>query len=215
MDRRQWPRPFYVPHIPFLQNPVRMPSGPSTRSPFDFSGLADQIAAASRAALSEISARCGDDPVRAFALYTDDGAMTVCPAMATERQLHVLVDENPDEADFYRFSPTEWPMEGEGAEQAFDALCTRVRTHVMALEGEPEEDSTAFEAFREELLETFVQVLERLRAEDPAFADPRLMLLVTVSDGDEDASVLRHRVARLNGPDVQEQFGAWTAAWEE
>ncbi|MDT0139998.1 DUF4303 domain-containing protein [Acidovorax sp. PRC11] len=192
-----------------------MPSGPSLRPPFDFTELADQIAAASRAALSEISARCGDDPVRAFALYTDDGAMTVCPALATERQLHTLADENPDEADFYRFSPTEWPMEGKGAEPAFGALCTRVRTHVMALEDEPEEDSTAFEAFREELLETFVQVLERLRAEDPAFADPRLMLLVTVSDGDETAAVLRDRIARLNGPDVQQRFGAWAATWAD
>lgn len=192
-----------------------MSSDPSTPSSFDFTELADRIAAACRAALAEISERCGDDPVRAFALYTDDGAMTVCPALATERQLRTLVDANPDEADFYRFSPTEWPMEGEGAEQAFDTLCTRVRTHVMALEEAPEDDSAAFEAFRERLLETFVQVLERLRAEDPAFADPQLMLLVTVSDGDEDASVLRHRVARLNGADIQQQFGAWTAAWEE
>ncbi|AVS85549.1 hypothetical protein C8239_12965 [Paracidovorax avenae] len=192
-----------------------MPSGRPNPSSFDFAELADEIAAASRAALSEMSARCGDDPVRAFALYTDDGAMTVCPAMVTERQLHMLVDENPGDADFYRFSPTEWPMEGEGAEQAFGALCTRVRSHVMALEDEPEEDSTAFEAFSEELLETFVQVLERLRAEDPAFADPRLMLLVTVSDGDESASVLRDRIARLNGPDVQQQFGAWAATWAD
>lgn len=192
-----------------------MSSDPSPPSSFDFAELADRIAAACRAALAEISERCGDDPVRAFALYTDDGAMTVCPALATERQLRTLVDANPDEADFYRFSPTEWPMEGEGAEQAFDTLCTRVRTHVMALEEAPEDDSAAFEAFRERLLETFVQVLERLRAEDPAFADPQLMLLVTVSDGDEDASVLRHRVARLNGADIQQQFAAWTAAWEQ
>ncbi len=192
-----------------------MPSDPSTPSSFDFTELADRIAAACRAALAEISARCGDDPVRAFALYTDEGAMTVCPALATERQLHALVDENPDEADFYRFSPTEWPMEGEGAEQVFDALCTCVRTHVMGLEEETDGGSAAFEAFREELLETFVQVLERLRAEDPAFADPRLMLLVTVSDGDETAAVLRDRIARLNGPEVQQQFGAWAATWAE
>ncbi len=195
--------------------PSSPPPGQSASSSFDFTELADRIAAASRAALAEMSARCGDDPVRAFALYTDDGAMTVCPAMATERQLRALFDENPDEADFYRFSPTEWPMEGEGAEQAFDSLCTRIRTHVMALEEAPGEDSASFEAFRERLLETFVQVLERLRAEDPAFADPRLMLLVTVSDGDEEASVLRQRVARLNGADIQQQYGAWTAAWED
>lgn len=179
---------------------------------FDFSALAEGIAQASRAALAEISERCGPgDPVCAFTLYTDDGAMTVCPAMVTESQVRELATRHPDEADYYRYSSAEWPLEGEGANAAFNALCTRVADHVLAL---PDEGGdAAFNAFRAQLLETMLQVLERLRREDPAFARESLMLQVAVSDGDEPAEVLNQWVARLNPPDLAAGFKAWTDTW--
>lgn len=179
---------------------------------FDFAALAEGIAQASRAALAEISERCGPhDPVCAFTLYTDDGAMTVCPAMVTEGQVQALTMRHPDDADYYRYSSAEWPLEGEGANAAFNGLCTRVADHVLAL---PDGDvDAAFTAFRTQLLETLLQVLERLRREDPAFARESLMLQVAVSDGDEPAELLNQWVARLNPPAVAARFKAWTDTW--
>jgi hypothetical protein len=185
---------------------------PASSSDFDFAALAEGIAQASRAALADISERCGpQDPVCAFTLYTDDGAMTVCPALLTESQVRELTARHPDEAGYYRYSSSEWPMEGEGANGAFNDLCTLVREHVLAL---PDEDGdTAFTAFRAQLLETMVQVLERLRREDPAFARESLLLQVSVSDGDEPAEVLNQWVARLNPPAAAAEFKAWTDSW--
>lgn len=179
---------------------------------FDFAALAESIGQASRAALADISERCGPhDPVCAFTLYTDDGAMTVCPAMVTEAQVLALIARHPDDAGYYRYSSSEWPMEGEGANGAFNDLCTLVREHVLGL---PDEGGDAvFSAFRTQLLETMVQVLERLRREDPAFARASLMLQVSVSDGDEPADVLNQWVARLNPPGVAAGFKAWTDSW--
>lgn len=186
---------------------------PASSSPaFDFAALAEGIAQASRAALAEISGRCGPgDPVCAFTLYTDDGAMTVCPAMVTEGQVQALTTRHPDDADYYRYSSAEWPLEGEGANAAFNGLCTQVAGHVLAL---PDGDGdAAFSAFRSQLLETMLQVLERLRRDDPAFARESLMLQVAVSDGDEPAEVLNQWVARLNPPAVAARFKAWTDTW--
>lgn len=180
---------------------------------FDFAALAEDIARASRAALAEISERCGpSDPVCAFTLYTDDGAMTVCPAMVTTAQWQALGEVDADEADYYRYSSAEWPMEGEGADEAFNALCTRVREHVLALPDDGDGDA-AFTAFRAQLIETLVQVLERLRRDDAAFADESLLLMVAVSDGDESAEELNHCITRLNPPAVAARFKAWTDTW--
>lgn len=100
---------------------------------------------------------------------------------------------------------------GEGANGAFNDLCTLVREHVLAL---PDEGGdAAFTAFRAQLLETMVQVLERLRREDPAFARESLLLQVSVSDGDEPAEVLNQWVARLNPPAAAAEFKAWTDSW--
>ena len=184
---------------------------------FDFAALAEGIAQASRAALADISGRCGPhDPVCAFTLYTDDGAMTVCPALLTESQERALTERHPDDASYYRYSASEWPLEGEGANGAFNDLCKLVREHVLALEDELEDEGgeAAFVAFRAQLLETMVQVLERLRREDPAFARESLMLQVSVSDGDEPAKVLNGWVARLNPPALAAGFKAWTDSWD-
>lgn len=106
-----------------------------THSPFDFQALQDKIVAASVQAFKEVSARVEPEAVRAFALYSDEGAMTVCPAFATQRFFDELRDEDPDEALDYKYSTAEWPLEAEGAEDAFEDICTLVREHVLTLEG--------------------------------------------------------------------------------
>lgn len=162
--------------------------------------------AASAQAFNEVSARVKPDTLQAFALYSDEGAATVCPAFATRRFFDELREEDPDGWLDYKYSVAEWPLEAEGAEEAFDDLCTLIREHVLTLQGE------AFEEFRENLMATLVASAQRLRKTELADQGNDFLVLVTVSDGDEPEELTR-RVQLLNSPAVAAEFEAWTRTW--
>lgn len=126
---------------------------------FDYTSLAHEITAACRRAFADLARAHPDEVPCAFALYSDEGAMTVCPAFDLPSQRAARIAAEPDAAAYYTFSTAEWSLEGFGADPEFEAICTRVRTHVFAIEA----DDDVFIAFRERLFETCIQVLARLR----------------------------------------------------
>lgn len=85
---------------------------------FDFDTLREDIVAAAQAAFAEVRASVAPDRIVAFALYSDSGAMTVCPAMATADYMAAIAEE--EHPLIYKYSPTQWPLEGVGA----DELCS-------------------------------------------------------------------------------------------
>ncbi|WP_266160520.1 DUF4303 domain-containing protein [Dyella silvatica] len=176
---------------------------------FDFSTLCDDVVTASKKAFSEIAARQPDDELCAFALYSDSGAMTICPAMCTASFLAAKAQEEPDELPFYKYSPSEWPWEGEGASEAFKSICTTVREQVFSIE----DDEEAFDAFKRQLIETCIKAQLRLRHEFFEPRDKNLLLLVTISDDDEPAAELQSRVERLNDSTQSAEFAAWAETW--
>ncbi|MGN7918396.1 DUF4303 domain-containing protein [Lysobacter sp. 22409] len=180
---------------------------------FDFAALHEDIVVAAMAAFAEISASQSDDPVRAFALYSDSGAMTVCPAMATADYLRRIDSEYPGERLYYRYSPSEWPLEGVGADEQFGRLCDRLREHVFALEAR--DGGAAFADFKARLMDTLVESAESLRKQCFAGLGEDFVVLATISDDDEPAAELNRRVARLNSPAIAAEFAAWSSGWRD
>ena len=178
-------------------------------SNFDFPRFERDLLDAARAALVEVSARVPDDPIRAFALYTDAGAMSVCPAMASASHFAGMAAEEPDDADYYRFTPAEWSHEGEGAAAAFDGLSRRLRMHLKHL------PSTGFAPFKARLLDACEQCVQTLRTESRAQAGEGFLWLVAVSDENEPATLLVPRMQRLNAPSIAQAFAAWAATWDD
>jgi hypothetical protein len=176
---------------------------------FDFNQLRDDLVTASKQAFRDIASRYPDSELCAFALYSDAGAMTVCPAICTADFLDTKAAQHPDDFLFYKYSPSEWPLEGVGADDAFKALCTTVREHVFSIE----DDDTAFSDFKHRLMETCVEAQLCLRREGLNTWEKDLLLLVTISDDDEPAGTLKDRVKRLNDVQAAEEFSAWADTW--
>jgi hypothetical protein len=139
-----------------------------------------------------------------YALYSDDGAMTVCCAVNTAEHLARAVAADPGDADYWRWSPAEWAMEGIGDEH-FAEICRWLRAAVAQTSG------PAFVAFRDMVHETCVAALETLVADGEFGAGP--VVVFAVSDTDDparDAAWIR----RLNPADQADRFARWVGAAE-
>ena len=85
----------------------------------DFEKLAIEIEAATRKSFQEIVANHAAENIYAFALYSDEGAMTVCPATNT---MDFLVTRPQDDLTYYTFEPAEWCYEGSRPGDGFSAI---------------------------------------------------------------------------------------------
>lgn len=193
--------------------------------PFDFAALEVQIRKAARRAFEEVAAAHPEEHLCAFALYSDDGAMTVCPSINTTKHLEARQRQYPNDAAYYKFAPAEWKYEAEGADAAFRAICERVRIQALAFEGvsaanaktlagvsplRPRTPPRGFATFKRTLFETCLRVLESLRS-DRSFAG--VTLVFAVSDTDSTARSQLAMIRRLNDEPVVDEFRRWTKSW--
>jgi len=176
---------------------------------FDFVALEARILEAARQAFREVAAAHPEQQLCAFALYSDDGAMTVCPSINTIEHLTQRQRQHPDDAAFYKFATPEWRFEATGADLAFQSICDDVRGYVLAL---ADFDGKPFTRFRDSLFETCLRVLERLRTEEP-FRGDNVLLVFAVSDSDPDIKTELARMKRLNAAHVVAEFRRWTKTW--
>ncbi len=175
---------------------------------FDFAALRTRIIDASVRALAEVRRQHPGDPVCAFALYSDEGAMTVCPAMDLASARAARLAGDPDDAADAAFSPAEWALESVGAERAFNAICDEVGDHVST---HPEQ----FEAFRDALFETCLQALEVLRDRAVFGRGADVLLQFAVSDAELRPRLELRRLTRLMGPRSPHvaAFRRWIRTW--
>ncbi len=155
---------------------------------FDFAALQTRIVKASVKAFADLARLSPKDPVCSFALYSDDGAMTVCPAFDTRAKLATRLAKGAGHLSD-KYCPPEWAYEAKGADQAFNKICKDVRDFVM----KPE---TKFTAFRDQLFETCLRALDELRASGRF--DPTILFMFEVSDSDTSKTVQLARMKRLN-----------------
>ena len=193
--------------------------------PFDFAALEVQIRKAARRAFKEVAAAHPEEELCAFALYSDDGGWTVCPSINTTQHLAARQRQYPDEAMYYKFAPAEWKYEAKGADAAFTAICLKLRTHALSLEGVSKADAKTLAGvsplrprpaprglatFKRELFETCMRVLESLRS-DRSFAG--VTLVFAVSDTDPSVRSELAMIKRLNDKAVLDEFRSWTKSW--
>ena len=153
--------------------------------------VVDAASAALRAWLPRFRA-AHPGPLDAVALYTDDGALTVCPAASTvadqAARVAALGPRKRAEADDYRWSVGEWADDVAAPE--FDVLCTRVRAQAQA-------HKDGFAAFRAMLHEAMMTALEDADTHG-LFDGQRAARFVTITDSADAAGLERESAERLN-----------------
>lgn len=170
---------------------------------FDFDRLQRDLVRASKRALAEVKRTHSRDEICAFALYSDDGAMTVCPSIDLASARVARLAGSPDFPGDAMFAPAEWALESVGADDAFDKLSERLANHRAA-------NPKGFASWKRDLFATCVDALAALR--DGRTVRPECLLLFAVSDA-APTRADRTRFARLNPdqPALLEAYRAWIA----
>ncbi|WP_152392799.1 DUF4303 domain-containing protein [Paenibacillus guangzhouensis] len=183
---------------------------------FDFSILRQEIKTAAMQAFAEMNERCSEEQVIAFALYSDEGAMTVCPAVNTDIHLDRMVTGNAEDALYFKYEPAEWKFEGQGAEEAFGSICSQLRSFVLMNGRSSSHEDGNFEAFREELYETCIGVLEELVCSGffARYAGRDIIVLFAVSDYEYEPEWYMRMIQRLNADDaVRKECEVYVKEW--
>lgn len=169
---------------------------------FDFALLQSLVAEAARLAFDCARRAHPQQHIDAFALVSDDSAMTIGPAANSREAL--AASEYGEEM---RWNPAEWAFDEGGAH--FDSA---YRLLLQAHRDLPFE--VDFVTFRTGVFEACIAALAQLDAEGifgtGAERDENL-LLFEVSDSEP----VEGAMARLNPPAVVARFEAWMASWEE
>jgi hypothetical protein len=169
----------------------------------DLGWLRGEVERAARAAFVGLCEVRAAEEYCGYALYSDASAMTVCCAANTHSHLARVVAEDPDEADYYEWTPGEWALEGVAARQ-FALICQRLRA------AGPHADDAEFARFRDTVYETCVAVLESLAADGTFGQGTGHVVVFAVSDPDDEDPPREVRWARrLNPPDQADRFARW------
>ncbi len=174
---------------------------------FDPAPLNTSIRDAARAAFGELCRAHPNERFYAFALYTDDGWMTIVPAANSEEGLRRAVGDDTDPADhrYYRWATAEWAYEAAGDEH-FDAA--------NALLKAPDSDEAQSGGHQEKgdaLLASMTEGLRLLDAEGffgRGTERETVTLFVSISDSDEAEEVETSSAQQLNPPAVAAAYAA-------
>jgi hypothetical protein len=174
----------------------------------NFDSLQQQIEAATKKAFTEMVEQHGTEEICAFALYSDEGAMTVCPS--TNTQQHLATAE-PDDLPYAQFEPAEWKYEMQGADKEFNAICDLLRHELEMVE----DDDESFIQFRRNLYNTCIAVLEKLKQEQffRQIVGKDIFSTFSVSDYDFETDELVAIITRLNDDEYKTAYLDWMATW--
>ncbi|MGW3498019.1 DUF4303 domain-containing protein [Streptomyces sp. NPDC001020] len=166
--------------------PGETPPAPGSES------LLTMLLPAARSAFTRLAEAFGGTECCGYALYSDAAAMTVCCAVNTRDHLARSQAADPDDAEYYRWSPAEWAHEGAGHEY-FTEVNRHLLTRSMSL------GSLDLCQWRESAYEACVVTLETLLAENILERDDDTVVVFAVSDH-TDAEREADWIRRLNPP---------------
>ena len=172
-----------------------------------------EVKAAAARAFTAIKGNHPDETFYAFALYSDDGAMTVNPAanseQALERSVAAYGKRGKAMLGELRWSPAEWEYEDEAGDElddAYDQLNT-----LLEKVGDDE-----FERFREAAYTAMVDALDELNTEGffgRGKERAAVTVFFTISDSEDSERWERRSVKRLNPASVQREFVRDPTRW--
>ncbi|MEG2031214.1 MAG: DUF4303 domain-containing protein [Janthinobacterium sp.] len=169
---------------------------------FDFPLLQTLLQDGARKAFGAVRAAYPRRQLNAFALLTDEGAMSIAPMVNCREALAVS-----DYADEMQWNPAEWAFDEGGAyfDSAYRLLLQAHRDLPFDVD---------FASFRSGMFEACVAALEQLDRErlfGTGAQRDDTVLLFDVSGGEPVPGAL----ARLNPPAVVARFDAWVASWAD
>lgn len=129
---------------------------------FNFDALSLQIENATKKAFAEMVGKYKEQNIYALALYSDQGSMTVCPAINTQEFLQSL---NVKNSLYYKYKPSEWSFQGKGADREFSQICNELFDEVESEKYDMDTDTAGklFEIFQSRLYQCCVDVLAKLK----------------------------------------------------
>ncbi|MHA7059517.1 DUF4303 domain-containing protein [Aquimarina sp. M1] len=183
----------------------------------DFKELEQQIENATKKAFVEMFNQHQDEEIYCFSLYSDEGAMTVCPSTNTIDFLENLGEEEKEELTYYKFEPAEWKYEMAGANDEFNEICKRLRTELDKNDFDNAyEDEKVFIDFRNRLFAICISVLKKLKRE--AFfkniIGNDIFLIFSVSEFEFDNNELENMIVELNDNEYKDEYLEWMKTWE-
>lgn len=169
---------------------------------FDFTLLQTLLAAAARLAVDAVRRAHPEQHIDAFALVSDDSAMTIGPVANSREAL--AASEYGEEM---LWNPAEWAFDEGGAyfDSAYRLLLLAHRELPFDVD---------FATFRAGVFDACIGALAQLDAEGVFGTGARrddCVLLFEVSDSEP----VENAMARLNPPAVVARFEAWMASWAE
>jgi len=179
--------------------------------PINETKLRDLVRDAARAAFEQVREENPDESFYGFALYTDDGLMTIMPAANSEQGFKEACRNNgfkkPDEKAYARWATAEWGYEAVGADH-FDAAHELLNGPDRGDAGDAD-DEAAYRALGNTVIGSMVNALNDLDQSGFFGAGAereKVTLFVSVSDSDAAESIENESAKQLNPPAVAERF---------
>ncbi len=185
----------------------------------DFEKLAVQIEAATRKTFQEMVTNHADENIYAFALYSDEGAMTVCPAINT---VDFLATRPQNDLTYYTFEPAEWCYEGGKFGEEFSAISHQLYEEIETIEDNLEEvdeleNEEEFKEFQQTLYQTCFNVLLKLKQENffKNLVRKDIFLMFSVTDYEFDRNKLKEMISLLNDNSYRQEYLDWMKTWRQ
>ncbi len=182
----------------------------------DFKELALKIEKATQKAFIEMYDKHKEEEIYSFSLYSDGGAMTVCPSTNTIDFLNNLSEKEKQYLTYYKFEPAEWKYEMIGADEEFDEICKKLRTELEKNNFDNEyTNEKTFLAFRTQLFQICYDVLKKLKTEDffKNIAGKDIFLIFSVSDYEFDTMKIENMIKELNNSEYSNEYLQWMKTW--
>jgi Domain of unknown function (DUF4303) len=175
---------------------------------FSFEVLKDKIEEQAKTAFTEIYEKHKDEKIYAFALYSDEGAMTVCTAVNT--LTYFAEAEDPEDLG-YKFSSSEWKYEGYGADDLTREICKTLYNELM----KNSDNDEWFDTFQKQLYDTCIAVLIKLKKEGffKKIVGDDIFLMFSVTDYEFEKADEVAIVTSLNDNQYRDEYLAWMETW--
>ena len=171
----------------------------------DWVDLEKRVYKAAKSSFSSLKSAHPNEEFYVFALYTDSGAMTICPSANSFRGLEDKIGQEEEEdrtheaVQYYKWASSEWAYEAWQSEE-FEGVCKALRESA---------ERSDFESFQAQVFQVMTNALHLLKNEgffESFNAHQSPVLFVTITDDDRAEEFENKSAEVLNGERVFDEF---------